>query len=52
MSPIRYCDNCGHRRAERSTEELPDVVKQDMGRVCADCYAEMREQAELLGLTV
>lgn len=45
-----YCDNCGRRRAERSTEELPDCVKQNMARVCADCHAELAEQAELLGL--
>ena len=46
-----YCDHpsCGHRRATRSTEELPDAVKGDMGKVCDDCWRELLVLAVVLG---
>lgn len=48
---MRFCDHpsCGHRRAERSTEELPDAVKGDMGKVCDDCWRELLVLAVVLG---
>lgn len=45
----RYCDTCGHRRATRSTTDLPEIVKDEAARVCDDCWADLIERAAILG---
>lgn len=46
---MRYCDECGHRRATHSASDLPDIVRGDIAQVCDDCWGALLERAQVLG---